>query len=296
MRQLMLCGMVVLAALMLLNTSGAQTNGKDEFPRTRDLTPQTDLMHGQSVFVFTKYRLKKTRPATAKPNPQPPPHPRNGTRKPPAAPPVEVTWKRLGVTVWRWTQGADAAEPVRVSADTKFNVGEKVRLQFESAEAGYLYVFDREVYTDGTYGEPLLVFPTMMSHMGMNKVEPGRVIDIPSDSDNVKFFTLKSSDQRWKGEALTVIVSPEPLNNIQIPGSPTHIPGAIFQSLLAVDMWPVGEYDLDGANGSKLTVQEKAAAVGTRELTLTDAYPQTMFKAQLPQQASLFAKIDLIAK
>src|SRR5947209_2109414 len=60
--------------------------------------------------------------------------------------------------------GSKPAEllPERTPADTTFKVGELVRLSLEAPREsqGFLYVIDREVYSDGSMGDPYLIFPT----------------------------------------------------------------------------------------------------------------------------------------
>src|SRR6185503_12476627 len=62
----------------------------------------------------------------------------------------------VGVTIWRLRPAgrADAGEriivhddefvPERISANTKMNAGDRVRISVEAARNGYLYVIDRE--------------------------------------------------------------------------------------------------------------------------------------------------------
>ena len=96
---------------------------------------------------------------------------------------------RLGLTIWRLRPatgqpdgarllvqegGAESAWVAeRVDADTPLDVGDRVRLSFESARAGFLYVIDREQYADGTASEPYLIFPTSRTRGGDNRVEAG---------------------------------------------------------------------------------------------------------------------------
>ena len=54
-------------------------------------------------------------------------------------------------------------------------IGQRVRLSIESARTGYLYVINRELYADGSTGEPYLIFPTTRLHRGDNKVTIGRI-------------------------------------------------------------------------------------------------------------------------
>ena len=76
----------------------------------------------------------------------------------------------VGVTLWRLRratssdsgerlivhEGADAAEwlPERISANTKLDQGDRLRISIEAARTGYLYVIDREQYADDSFGEP----------------------------------------------------------------------------------------------------------------------------------------------
>src|SRR5262249_31814030 len=102
---------------------------------------------------------------------------------------------QLGLTIWRLRR-ATAAEvgeriivqeegevvewiPERVEAGRPMRIGEKIRLSFESQQAGYLYVINREQYADGRLGEPLLIFPTTRTRNGDNHVAAGRLIEIP---------------------------------------------------------------------------------------------------------------------
>lgn len=60
------------------------------------------------------------------------------------------------------TQGSsDKLVAERVSLDTVFRHKDKVRISIESPRAGYLYIVDREMFSDGTLGKPFLIFPTL---------------------------------------------------------------------------------------------------------------------------------------
>ena len=95
----------------------------------------------------------------------------------------------VGVTIWRLRPAvrADSGEriivhddnagkeyvPERISANTKLIAGDRVRISVEAARNGYLYVIDRELYADGTLGEPYLIFPTTRTLNGDNQVSVG---------------------------------------------------------------------------------------------------------------------------
>ena len=233
----------------------------EDFSRSRGFGD--DIIGGNSVFVFRKpsYKLKRVikekKPVAAK-------------RKPPTGEktnyqlPVDnasaKVWKRLGVTIWRLAQdkvtgGVDQEAvtikepgsghsyvPTRVSAETLFALGDKVRLSFESPNEGYLYVFDRELYSDGTVGEPILIFPTMLARGGNNLIKAGQMVDIPAQSDRVPYFTLESKNKNWRGELLTVVVSPEPLKDVEIPDGPSPIAASLIDLLEDKYLKSVSEY------------------------------------------------------
>ena len=290
----------------------------DDFNRTRDIT---DIKGSSSVFVFRKKptyrlkrRLKRVKPVPAKPNVAK--GKVNTTRyNLPIDAKSAAVWKRLGVTIWRLapdkgtesddkdaatiTDGESATnqqyKPTRVSAETVFALGDKVRLSFESPNDGYLYVIDRELYADGTVGEPRLIFPTMMARGGNNQIQAGQMVDIPSQADRVPYFTLESKNKNWRGELLTVIISPEPLKDVEIPDGPSPIAASLVGLLEDKYLKSVSEYEQLGSKGKAYTQAEKEAGGSlTRELTQKDPFPQTMFRVKMRQREPMLVSFGLI--
>ena len=200
----------------------------------------------------------------------------------------------VGVTLWRLRpsntkdtgerilvqDGADSADwiPERVEADTKLTSGTRVRLSVEAARIGYLYVVDREQYADGTLGEPYLIFPTTRTNGGNNEVKPGRLIEIPTQDDRPPFFTLKPSRANQVSEVITVLVSPTPIEGLQIGDKAQKLSGQ------QVAMWEmswggrVGRLELQNGAGKTWTKQEKeAGADATRSLNQEEPAPQTLY-------------------
>src|SRR5215470_12642678 len=141
----------------------------------------------------------------------------------------------LGITLWRLrpSRSDDDKEvrlfkhqkdktdikewtPERISVNTPLAVGQRVRLSIEAARTGNLYVIDRELYADGTLGDPYLIFPTSRLHGGNNEVSVGRIIDIPALEDEPNYFTLDPDRPGLIGEIISVLVTPHPLTNIKI--------------------------------------------------------------------------------
>ena len=273
----------------------------DFFSRTRSLS--TDLTKGSEAFKFKKptYRLKRitkaVKPIAAK-RVRPPSSPKKSYSLPVDTKSEEV-WKRLGVTIWRIAAESKDGDstPKRVSSETEFKKGDQIRLSLESPAAGYLYVIDREIYSDGKVGIPRLVFPTMMSRGGNNRVEAGQMIDVPGQADRVAFFKLDSKNDKWRGEWLTVIVSPEPLKDIDIPEEISPLPVALVDAVESKYLKAVGEYELPGTAGMAYTQAEKEAGGSlTRELTQKDPFPQTMFRVKMRQREPMLVSFGLKVK
>ena len=135
----------------------------------------------------------------------------------------------VGVTIWRLRPAgrADSGEriivhddnareyvPERISANTKLSAGDRVRISVEAARNGYLYVIDRELYADGTLGEPYLIFPTTRTLNGDNQVRVGKLAEIPAQDDSPPFFTIRKSRPDQVAEMVSVLVSPTPLEGV----------------------------------------------------------------------------------
>lgn len=149
-------------------------------------------------------------------------------KKLPAAQSSKVS--EIGVTMWRLrapratdrgpkigVQLSDGRRadwtPERVSPETTFRAGDKVRFAVESAATGYLYIVNSELRTDGSVGEPFLIFPGSANED--NTVRPGLLVEVPDQSEDLPYFNLTAKRQDYAGELLTVIVSPYPLKNLK---------------------------------------------------------------------------------
>lgn len=217
----------------------------------------------------------------------------------------------LGVTIWRLRpatpadSGArilvqEASEtteliPERVSSTSRLNAGDRVRLTLESPEHGYLYVIDRERYASGQGGTPYLIFPTTRTRGGDNKVMGGKLIDIPAQSDRPNFFTLRRSRPDQVEEELTVLLTPQPLEGIEIG------PNALALSAAQVAAWEKqwGSanpeiFELTGGAGKAWTqAEQNAAADGTRLLTQDDPPPQTVYRVAVKPGAPMAVEVRL---
>lgn len=218
---------------------------------TPAITP--DSVAGDTVIGVTLWRL---RPATARDDKQATvrllKHPKDNTK------------------TLEWT-------PERISVDTPLALGQRVRMSIEAARTGYLYVIDRELYADGTMGEPYLIFPTKRLRGGNNRVTVGQVVDIPALEDAPNYFYLEPQERAdLAGEIISVLVTPQPLPEVKLGDEETTLPKAEVEKW--EQMWGtrVGKMELASATTRAWTPAEKAASSG-KPLAPDAPAPQTVF-------------------
>jgi hypothetical protein len=196
----------------------------------------------------------------------------------------------VGVTLWRLRPAnrADSGErlivhddnatsewlPERISATTRLVQGDRLRISVETVRAGYLYVIDREQYADGTLGEPYLIFPTTRTSGGNNEVALGRLIEIPAQDDSPPFFTMKKSRPNHVAEVLSVLVTPTPLEQVQITDKAQKLTDAQVAGWEKAWGTSVGRLEMS-TTGQTWTKEEKDAT--TRALTASAPAPQLLF-------------------
>lgn len=192
---------------------------------------------------------------------------------------------QLGVTIWRLrpagvagsnarTSASERGEWIaeRVEADTRFHEGDYLRISIESPVPGYLYVIDRDWFTNGSYGDTNLIFPVRGDD---NRLHAGRLMDIPAE-DQSPFRTSPKPDQA--GEILTILVTSTPL---ELPLSSNPLPISRTQLAEWELKWASAttRFEMEGGAGEARTRHEKEASArkGTRQLTRDDPGPQTIY-------------------
>jgi hypothetical protein len=200
----------------------------------------------------------------------------------------------VGVTLWRLRratqtdsgerlivhEGADAAEwlPERISANTRLDQGDRLRISVEAARSGYLYVIDREQYADGSLSDPYLIFPTARTLSGNNQVTVGKIIELPARDDRPPYFTVKRSRSDQAAEVLSVLISPSPLEGIEITDKAQKLSEA------QVGKWEkswgarVGLLELEAGAGKPWSREEKEAGSNVAQVLKSDApAPQAIY-------------------
>lgn len=225
----------------------------------------------------------------------------------------------LGVTIWRLrpatktdeariliTKGGKKSDwtPERVEASTAFREGQLVRLSIEVPRTGYLYVINREQYADNTMSEPYLIFP-LAANNAPNKVTAGRVVELPSPTDDQSVFELHSFRAAGKppqvAELLTFIISPEPLTGLPRATStdaPLKLPAALVEDWEKRWSAQVEQLELEQGAGQAYTRAEQRAGLSSnKRLTQADPLPQTIFRVGTKRGTPFAVKMPLkIAK
>lgn len=226
----------------------------------------------------------------------------------------EVKVEQLGVTFWRLRPLSEDDFEVpevtvrinnkiekwtaeRVASTTKFKNNDRIRFSIETSRSGYLYIVNREFYTDGTKGEANIIFPTLRSRSGDNRVKAGNLIEIPSAEDSVSYFTIQPKRADYAGEEIIVLILPDQLPNFQIGLRAQKLNDEILQNWFADWESVVDIYDAEDGEGITYTaVEEQKAKVATRSLTQEDPLPQTIYKALLSETTPFFVAFQIQAK
>lgn len=177
--------------------------------------------------------------------------------------------------------GITSLTPERIDANIPLFEHDLVQLSVEAPPDRFVYVINRELYADGDtiYGSPFLIFPTLRTNQGFNRMEPGILINIPSMSDNPPFFEVERSSQNHMGEELTFVFSPAKIAEFDGKPDQTELSKDQFQRVLrwAAD---TGRIELIKGVGQSQTSEEAEAsrASNTKRLKHNSAMPQMIFR------------------
>lgn len=274
----------------------------DDFTRNRQETASTDSRskgsQGQSsrltrprpkqrTYHLASQPIRKTRPAS-----------------------VGSVVSQLGITIWKLRAVGDNYPgarvlvrekgkssgwvPERVEADTTFREGDHIRLSIESTRPGYLYVVNRDLFSDGTTGGAMLIYPWADMSGGNNQMRPGKLVDIPAQEDDPSYFTARPTGPDQVGEILTFIVTILPLD-LPISDKPFQISNTELAKW--EKMWG-GEserFEMEGGAGEGWTESERQAAArkGSRQLTRDDPAPQTIYRVSAADNKAMLVNVRL---
>lgn len=228
--------------------------------RSRYVPAQTDdtLVFPGLDFGVTLWRLREARPAD-------PPEAKEETR---------IAVRQKGKTV----DTEMVAE--RANGAATFSDGEFMRMSLEVPAEGFLYVIDREQYSDGSFSLPYLIFPSAIDIGKNDKGRPGGLVYVPSATDYFKLKSVVPDKPDKIAEVFTIIVSPMRLSEL-----PPLSTGEQYRELkqAVFDRWVndwsarVWRFEQEGGPGTLITRAERQSlASGGTRLGADDPLPQTV--------------------
>lgn len=236
-----------------------------------------------------------------------------------------MTSNDIGITVWKMRRplAIDAGvklpvkvrgsvemwSSVRVDPLSTFKAGDLIRLGVESPTRGYLYVINSEISSDGSFGDPTLIFPAPADQY--NSVSPGMLVDIPDQKEPFPYFKLNPKKGNYAGELVAVIITPTKLDfQVDESGKILNI-GAVINLSIGVDVQIFGRIDKDdevytraeadsacGARSRELTRdKQERSPCGTqsRSLTRDEPLPQAIYRVNTYVGRPAIALIKLSA-
>ena len=222
----------------------------------------------------------------------------------------------LGITLWRLRPPGGAEKPgarllvhessggdlvnqelERIGPETEFSDGDRVRISVEGSVNGYLYVIDREQYADGAMSAPYLIYPNGLTQAGDNFLAPGRLIDIPDQRDRPNVLTVQSKQGLQTAEALSFLVTPQPIENLDTGDGPVKLDVALYREWESKWGAKAEVFELQTTNAPVWTPQEKrASADHHNRLTQSDPPPQTLYRIAVAPRSPFLLQVLLRLK
>ena len=233
---------------------------------------------------------------------------------------LPISSQSVGITIWKvrdvqhgysgarilWHRDQSGApveyQAERLAGDPILAYGDKVRLGIESPRDGYLYVFDRELYADGSFSAAYMIFPTTRLLEGNNRIVANKPVELPSLSDVPFFFEAKKIGiDRTKilvGEILSVVITDKPIPRFDsIDRSVLQVPAGELESLERLYSGIAEVFELENGIGQPYSeVERDAAMTGARLLTHADPVPQTFYLVKSKHAGGLLVTLALSYK
>lgn len=246
----------------------------------------------------TRSGNKPTRPKSASARNYRSPQP--FTKQPGASqteyPAVGVTIRRLQIPedAKGMEQEGEEAQLEQLATDAPLNIGSRIRIYLEPlVRDGFVYVVDREQFADGTYGVPKLIFPTLRTRQGNNRVRANELIQIPRPPSYFR-INPSSTGKTQVAEVLTIVITPTPL----------ELPAALGDRAMTLNAdqvkeweskWsvPVTPFKMEGGAGQVERAKDLDQVGEEAQLTEDDPLPQTVYRVTVKKGNPLLVTVPL---
>ncbi len=233
---------------------------------------------------------------------------------------LPISSQSVGITIWkvrevqRGYSGArilwhrdNSQSPVeyqaeRLSGEPVLAYGDKVRLGIESRTDGYLYVFDRELYSDGSLSPAYMIFPTARLLDGNNRIVANKPVEFPSLTDVPFFFEAKKigvdPSKTLVGDILSIVITDKPISRFnQLDRNLLQVPSGDMESIERLYSGIAEVFELENGLGQPYSeVEREAATKGARLLTHADPVPQTFYLMKSKHAGGLLVTLTLSYK
>jgi hypothetical protein len=158
--------------------------------------------------------------------------------------------------------------------------------------AAHLYVINREQFPDGSLKNARLIFPTLLTYRGDNRLLPGQTVTLP---DPARPFRIRrdATAQLQAYETYTIIISPVPLDS-QLPRAISRKAMELSPELIAKWEQVMGitevRADLRDGVGHVRTQRELGASGDSGESRSTEDPAEDLTQDDLPPQ-TVFRKV-----
>lgn len=169
--------------------------------------------------------------------------------------------------------------PKRVNSTTNFSNGDLLRFSLDLPIDGYIYIFNREKYTNGTLSEPYLIFPRQIDKGKSDKTMAGKLLFIPNLIDSFEIEETSESNKEKAAEVYYILVSPKPLPDIPLlkTDDSESVSLDIFKKYEKFSA-PLLKFESQSEADKAITKIEKLASIGGSEtLAEDDPLPQTIY-------------------
>ncbi len=170
--------------------------------------------------------------------------------------------------------------PRRINSDTQFSNGDGFRFSLDVPISGFVYIFNREGYKDGTLSTPYLIFPRVQDKDKADKTIAGKLIFIPNVGEHFEIEETTEINKVKAKEIYYILITPNRLPETEMPllesDEPRKISPKIFAKYEKFKA-PFWKFESTDEAGKAITKIEKLASTDNNgALEEDDPLPQTI--------------------
>lgn len=234
---------------------------------------------GQDAWVgATFWRLRPAEPSD-------PPQVRSIIQPPASQNPASQSGAKTGEA---WT-------PVRLLPGSQMARGDRFYVSLESTVPGFLYVINREIRAGGRTGPAELIFPTLRTRQGDNRVEKDALVRLPAADDKPPYYEITGGDDgEYEGEIFTVVLLAKPLPGLETPADHAPVRPEDFARWQAAWMRKAA-FASGTSAGGRITEREAKAhsAAGRIVQNSGDASPELIYRVTPGTEGGLWVDFPL---